>query len=81
MQELVGKYPEDSPSPCLLPVLKYLLKIRTSISIIGMSCPNKPELERDSQTGRYIRSSKHVLCPSFMGKYGQRQEHSDFGNK
>ena len=48
MQELVGKYPEDSLTPCLLPVLKYLLKIRTSISITGMSCPNKPELERDS---------------------------------
>lgn len=32
MQELVGKYPEDSLSPCLLPVLKYLLKIRTSIT-------------------------------------------------
>lgn len=32
MQELVGKYPEDSPSPCLLPVLKYLLRIRTSIT-------------------------------------------------
>lgn len=37
MQEIVGKYPEDSLSPYLLPVLKYPLRIRTSI--IGMSCP------------------------------------------
>lgn len=37
MQEIVGKYPEDSLSPYLLPVLKYPLRIRTSIT--GMSCP------------------------------------------
>lgn len=36
MQEIVGKYPEDSLSPYLLPVLKYPLRIRTSIT--GMSC-------------------------------------------
>lgn len=37
MQEIVGKYPEDSFSPYLLPVLKYPLRIRTSIT--EMSCP------------------------------------------
>lgn len=37
MQEIVGKYPEDSLSPYLLPVLKYPLRIRTSIT--GVSCP------------------------------------------
>lgn len=37
MQEIVGKYPEDSLSPYLLPVLKYPLRICTSIT--GMSCP------------------------------------------
>ncbi len=36
-REIVGKYPEDGLSPYLLPVLKYPLRIRTSIT--GMSCP------------------------------------------
>lgn len=37
MQEIVGKYPGNSLSPYLLSVLKYPLRIRTSIT--GMSCP------------------------------------------
>ncbi len=77
IQEIVGKYPENSLSPYLLPVLKYPFKdthkhYRNVMSRINR---NLKEIARLAD----ILASEHVLCPSFMGKRSQRQEHSDFG--
>ena len=74
MQEIVGKYPEDSLSPYLLPVLRYPFKDTHKHYRNVMSGIN-----RNLKEIAKLADISVPLSPSFMGKRSQRQEHSDFG--